>query len=132
MRLSVTRTAKICPIVIAASISRPTLHLALPVRQHNFTSDHIPRNYNLLLPAALALAHLALMAAARAALAAAEKCFLAFFTGLVAPALACAAILFATPARMLASPWALIFRFLGAGAGSIDGVVPLIFAHLAF
>ena len=51
--------------------------------------------------------------------------FLAFLTGLAASALPCAAILFATPARMLANPWALNFRFEGAFA-------PLIFAHLAF
>jgi len=49
--------------------------------------------------------------------------FLAFLKGLAASALPCAAILFATPARMLAIPCALIFLF---------GVVPLIFAHLAF
>src|ERR1035441_1540075 len=57
--------------------------------------------------------------------------FLAFITGLAASTLPCAAILFATPARMLASPWALIF-LLGFFAGSTDGAVPLIFAHLAF
>jgi hypothetical protein len=57
--------------------------------------------------------------------------FLAFLTGLAASALPCTAILFATPARMLASPWALIFRFLVAGAGLADGAVPLILAHLA-
>jgi hypothetical protein len=71
IRLSVSRTAKICPIEIAANISRPPLHLALPVKQHNFTSDHIPRNYNLLFPAAFTLAHRALAAAEMAALPAA-------------------------------------------------------------
>ena len=39
-------------------------------------------NYNLLFPAALALAHLALAAAARAALPAAVNFLLAFFAGL--------------------------------------------------
>jgi hypothetical protein len=57
--------------------------------------------------------------------------FLAFLTGLDANVLPCAAILFATPARMFASPWALIFRFLGFLAGSASGAVPLILAHLA-
>src|ERR1035437_6722401 len=88
-------------------------------------------NYSLLFPAAFTLAHLALAAAARAALAAAENFFLAFFAGLAAGAFPCADILFATPARMLASPWALIF-FLAFGAGSDDAAVPFIAAHLAF
>jgi len=57
--------------------------------------------------------------------------FLAFFTGLAAGAFPCAAILFATPARMLASPWALIF-LLAFFAGVVDDAVPLILAHLAF
>ena len=39
-------------------------------------------NYSVVFPAFLALAHLALIAAESAALAAAEKCFLAFFAGL--------------------------------------------------
>ena len=87
-----------------------------------------PENHNLLFPAFFALAHRALAAAESAALPAAENfCF----TGLADGAFPCAAILFATPARMLASPWALIF-FLAFGAGSDDAAVPLIAAHLAF
>ena len=91
-----------------------------------------PENHNLLLPAFFALAHRALAAAESAARPAAENFFLAFFAGLPASALPCAAILFATPARMLASPWALIF-FLAffSGAGLADGAA-LIAAHLAF
>jgi hypothetical protein len=94
-----------------------------------FTPQSKPQNYNLLFPAAFTLAHLALAAAARAARAAAENFFLAF-AGLAAGALPLAAILFATPARMLASPWALIF-LLAFRPGLTDGAVPLIFAHLA-
>ena len=56
--------------------------------------------------------------------------FLAFLTGLVASALPFAAILLATPARMLASPWTLIF-LLAFFRGLAEGAVPLIFAHLA-
>jgi len=57
-------------------------------------------------------------------------CFLAFLTGLATGALPFAAILFATPARILASPAADIF-LLGFCPAWADGVVPLIFAHLA-
>jgi len=74
------------------------------------------------------LAHLALEAAEIAALAAGEKCFLTLFAGFGAAALPCAAILFATPARMLAIPFALSLRFLGSN----NGDAALIFAHLAF
>ena len=86
-------------------------------------------NYSYAFPAALA--HLAFTAARMFAKPAALIFFLAFLTGLTASVLPCAAILFATPARMLASPAADIFRFWGFCAGSIDGAVPLIFAHLA-
>lgn len=50
--------------------------------------------------------------------------FLAFLTGLAVSGLPFAAILFAAPARMLASPSALILRFLGFCAGVVDGAVP--------
>ena len=59
----------------------------------------------------------------QAALPAALNFRLGFWT-----ALPFAAILFATPARMLASPCALIFLL---GAGVVNCSVPLIFAHLA-
>jgi hypothetical protein len=73
MRLSATRTAKICPIEIAANISpcvtgkMAQLHV-LP---------HSP-NYSVDFPAFFALAHLVLIAAESAALAAAENFFLGF------------------------------------------------------
>jgi hypothetical protein len=84
-----------------------------------------PTNYHLLFPAFFAFAHLALAAAETAALQAALLWILGFRT-----VLPCAAILFATPARMLANPCALIF-LLGFCAGLAEGAVPLIFAHLA-
>jgi hypothetical protein len=67
------------------------------------------RNYNRLLPARLALAHLALASAASLALPAA----LNFLLGCGA-VLAFAAIRFLTPARIFARPWALILLFPGA------------------
>ena len=76
--MSVSRTAKICLIEIAANISLPPLQLALPASQHNFTADHFPRNYSVLFPAFLALAHLALAAAESAALPAAPNFLLGF------------------------------------------------------
>jgi hypothetical protein len=77
-------------------------------------SDH----YSFVFPAALAFAHRAFAAAARAALPAAL--ILRFRAGLAAGALPCAAILFATPARIFAIPCALSFLL---------GAVPLIFAQ---
>jgi len=77
--------------------------------------------HSLVFPAFFALAHLALAAAESAALPAAVS--LRFRTGLAADAFPCAAILLATPARMLAIPWALSFRL---------GAAPRILAHRAF
>ena len=82
MRLRVTSTAKICLIEIAANISpRATDKIA------QVLSRPYPLNYSVVFPAALTLAHLALAAADRAALAAAENFFFAFFAGLAAGAL---------------------------------------------
>lgn len=66
-------------------------------------------SYRLLLPARLALAHLALASAASLALPAALNFLLDCRAGLVF-----AAIRFLTPARIFARPWALNLRFLGA------------------
>jgi hypothetical protein len=86
-------------------------------------------NHNLLFPAFFALAHLAFINAAIFFLAA--GLIVRFLVGLAAGAFPCAAILFATPARILASPSALIF-LLAFFAGLADGAVPLIPAHRAF
>jgi hypothetical protein len=85
-------------------------------------------NYSVAFPAFFALAHLAFINAAIFFLAAGDM--VRFRAGLAAGDLPRAAILFATPARMLANPCALIFLFR-AGLAEVAGVVPLIFAHLA-
>jgi hypothetical protein len=65
-------------------------------------------NHNLLFPAFFALAHLAFINTAIFFLAA--GLIVRFLVGLAAGAFPCAAILFATPARILASPSALSFH----------------------
>ena len=112
MRLRVTKTANTCPIEIAANISRWVAAKIPQLRSRSYSPNH-----SFDLPAFFALAHRALAAAESAALPAAVNLRLGFRA-----AFPCAAILFATPARMLAIPWALSFFF---------GAVPLIFAHLA-
>lgn len=66
------------------------LKVQQPKRRNTLSREHCALTnklaYNLLFPAALTLAHLALAAAARAALAAGENLFLAFFAGVVAGA----------------------------------------------
>ena len=71
MRLSVTKTAKTCPIEIAANMLLVYRQPQLPCRRcfPNYSSD---------LPARFALAHLAFIASDLAFLTAAESSFLAF------------------------------------------------------
>jgi len=98
---------------------------ATPFPEHCAASEN--RNYSVVLPAFFALAHLAFANAESLALPAAEI----FFEGL-RPAWACAAIRFATPARMLASPSALIFHLpFFAGLAASAACFGSAFAHLA-
>jgi hypothetical protein len=97
--------------------------------QRALRQDQTTEIYSLAFPAFFALAHLAFISAAIFFLAAGD--ISRFAASLAAGALPFAAILFATPARIFANPSALSLRFLGFNAGSVDGAVPLIFAHLA-
>jgi hypothetical protein len=73
MRLSVTSTAKICLIEIAANISSCATDKIAQVLSRPYSP-----NYSVVLPAALALAHRALAAAETAALQAALLFILGF------------------------------------------------------
>ena len=84
----------------------------------------IEGNYNLLLPAFFALAHLALARAESLALAAADIFRLGFSTRVPAFRARTLAHLAFAAARMLASPCALILRFLGFLGASVAAVSP--------
>ena len=83
MRLSVTRTAKICPIEIAANISPCVTGKIAQLHSRPYSP-----NYHRLFPALFALAHLALAAAETAARQAALLLILGFCAGLAALTLA--------------------------------------------